>query len=979
MRQLGVDTNTGASTLEADRTTLTWTDLRERAARQQQAFLRELRGWPDKANVFIPEAYVPRKDAENSLDKFLHSPDQETALIVIGETGAGKTNLLCRWADKLTADGQVVFFYDCRGSLTVEIERRVVQDLGLENSNELSDAVVAQIRALSGNDRRFVLLFDGLEGFDVGTEIGTADLLKAIDVLVERMAASPVRVVLSCATPTWRQLERLDATYLFWHHYYPAAIDGPGLELERFTNDELKAAYSLYQDYFNLKTPHLPAGLQDQLTLPLLLRILADTYKGGAVPVRAYLPHNIYQRYYERSVPLPADQLFVENLVQEMRQQGRSTLEVKGLARNPAFRGDVWSKGRGETPYDRLQESGLLTESSDPTGDRYVQFTNQAVGAYILAHSLQGQADAKGDLVAALAGEVGNFALAWDAARMLLGLRRDRATFVALADSTDVELRELVVQSLRDLYAYDAPLALSIMKQLLMQDAEEAERTGLKAAYAISGGSDAQELFLWAVTDGPNRLRAATGTVLYFIWLKDPAFTYGLLRDLIKRIKNWPPLTAKPQWVIEFIIELPFMIYMNHPDQAGVQQALAEFYHDLALALAPTDQPSGAAAASVFSAAAGRVLITPILDTFLFKTQATEHQLFSLPPSDPLRAQLKNLIPQLLDPAVDLVPALNQLAPLLNSEILVFNLAAAHTIPIHAFRQFTALHGPLEKLYNQLEPRGRFWLLFSFSILFDKDDVLEWMPLLTHFTRRIIEEHPEVFYDDSVGLLTDLDVLLLPLGLAYGKHNREVASDSTLYQDRGMPYFEELIQAGLEQVAQGNLQAISRCLDGLRAVGFYYPRTVLQLLEQTLFDDFHDAVGRARPALPKSPDQTVQDALLPLLAAMRTLHFDQVDSFVSRMQLGDIYARRVAAQGEVDLLHRYVLWIGVYNEIVYRSIFFPFLRRRLSSEVLVALAEEPSEQALIDRYTRNLQLMFLEVNNDISRWFLPAEAAPPPA
>ena len=1012
----------GAGTPESDSTTtLTWETLRARAVQQQQAFLRELKGWPKKPDVFIPElrpikdlqrpiggwpkkpdvfmpdAYVRRKEAEDILHAFLHSADQETGLIVIGETGVGKTNLLCQWTDDLIADGQVVFFYDCCDSLTLEIERRIAQDLGLGDSNELSDALIAQISTLAGDGRYFVLLFDGLEGFDVGTEIGTANLLKAIDALVERVAANRVRVVLSCATPTWRQLERLDATHLFWHHYYPAEVDGPGLTLERFTPAERDAAYELYRTPFKLKTPHLPPGLQDQLTLPLLLRIVADTYQGQAVPVRADLPHMIYQRYYERSVPLPADQMFVESLVLEMRRQGRSTLAVKDLARNAAFKGDIWSKGRSETPYDRLLESGLLTESSDSNSDKSVQFSNPAVGAYILAHNLQRQVDAKGELVALLAGEAQGFALAWDAARMLLALRSDAATFVALACSTDVELRELVVESLHDLYAYNsAPLALSIMKQLLMQEAEEAQRTGLKAAYAISqlrvqdgaaaqqagspaaasGGSDAQALFLWAITDGSASLRAATGTVLYFIWLKDPAFTYGLLRDLIAQIKHWSPLTAKPQWAIDFIIELPFLIYMNHPDQAAVRAALSEFYHDLALALAPTAQPSVAAATSVFSAMVGRILITPILDTFLFRTQATEHKLFGIPPSDPRRGQLKSLITKLLDPVEDLAAALDQLAPLLNSEILVFNLAAAQTIPIHALRQFAALQGPLETFFNQLEPRGRFWLLFSFSILLDADELLGWIPLLETFTRCIIKDDPEVFYADSLGLLTDLDVLLLPLGLAYGKQNREVAGDSTLYQDLGMPYFEELIVEGLAQVQQGNLQPISRCLDGLRAVGFYYPKTVLQLLERTL-PDFRDAARVAEPSLPHSAEQTVQDALLTLLAAMRTLHFDQVDSFVSRTGLGPSYARRVAAQGEVNLLHRYVLWIGVYNEIVYRNIFFPFLRQRLSGEVLAALAEEPSEQALIERYTRNLQQMFIDVNNDLSQWFRPAEAAPP--
>ena len=885
---------------------LTWTALQKQGAQQNSRFLDELEGTATRHEAFIPAVYTRRTSAEATLAAFLTSTD--TALILTGDSGVGKTNLLCRWARDLTAGGHTVFFYDCGGSFSIEIEREMAQDLGLDNALHVSP-LLKHISAIAPTGKQLVLLFDAVDQFQDDQSGGPAELLKNIDALVGRLPVGAVRVVASCTTAAWQQFNRIGATNLTWRRYYPSSADQPVLRLEPFSHAELETAYTAYQQFFQLQTSwqQLSVTLHDSLTLPLLLRLLAETYEGrAALPGEGGLALTIYKRYYEDRTKRPKNQLFAAALVAAMRQQRRSALDVTDLSTDPRL-GPAVLDDSDTSAYHELLENGVLSEMHGDllTGD-LVRFTYTDVGAYVLALSLARNADVTAT-VTTLLGEAQTFPLAWDAARILLLLRKDMTSFATLAASADIEQRELAVESLVEWYANDTEAALPAIKTLLALDSEEARRTALKAAYTIGAG--ARDLFLWAAREGSPTLREATSSTLYLLWHNDPTFVADLLRNMTAQIGFLDLLQPKTEGLVEFIIQLSVVILINHIDQPAVIQQISDLYYDLATARLHLDNPVVEAATTVFSQALSGAVIAPLLKAILLEELQTTENLFQLTPAQ--RAPLKTVVVPLVDPAVDLSAALPQLVPLFESDILFFNAVAAQLIPIHAYRQFAALAEPLAALYDQLGVKGRFWLLYSFTLLL-ADTPAEWIPLLETFTHRLLTEHPEVFYDDSFGLLTTFDVLLLPLGLAYGK------------RDQGMPYFEALIRRNLAR--EDSSYALGRALAGLRAVGFYYPDAVFQTLRAAI-SDFQAPVLRA--------------ALLPLLAAMRTLHFDDVDTFMRQVGLDEPYARQVAARADVSLLRRYILWIGAYNEVVYRCINYPTLRQRLSVELLAQLARHP--------------------------------------
>src|SRR5207244_1742118 len=68
-----------------------WENLLERC----KSSLSRLQGTPERPGSYLPQLYIHREDAESSLNDFYDS--NSPALIIVGDAGIGKTNLLGRW------------------------------------------------------------------------------------------------------------------------------------------------------------------------------------------------------------------------------------------------------------------------------------------------------------------------------------------------------------------------------------------------------------------------------------------------------------------------------------------------------------------------------------------------------------------------------------------------------------------------------------------------------------------------------------------------------------------------------------------------------------------------------------------------------------------------------------------------------------------------------------------------------------------
>jgi hypothetical protein len=870
--------------------------------------------------------------AKVQLKAFLDS--NASALIVVGDSGVGKTNLLCQWALDLQAAGHGVFFYDCGGSIGPNIGREIASDLSLGDSDELSSALNRIGELASCGARQFILIFDDVNEFRGGDQAGPGEGLKHIDTLVGRLRDRNVRVVLSCSTPAWRQLERLGVTDLFWHRYFRSTGDESLLHLDLFTSQEFEAAYERYREFFQLQTPlsRLPAALHERLRNALLLRMLAEAYQGRNEPIaHEALTLGIFRRYYEERVRRRRDKLFLDDLAAEMLRQRQSMLLVDDLARHERLSLEILSEDP-HASYYRLLDVGVLTETSgDLLQGDLVRFTFPRVGAFALAHHLWHQSGADSEIVSMLVCQAQEFPLAWDTARALLLLRKDPAAFADLAQSTNVELRELVVESLVELHCDEPAIAIDLIEQLLQMDSEEARRTGLKATYYIGPG--ARDIFLWAAIKGSPALRRAAKDTLYLIWRTDPDFTYGLLNELVARIG----LGALPDLrnILEFIIDLSVTIYINHCEREDIVRQTTDLWYEVLKNRLRMDLLN----TGILGPAFERLVFQAVASAFskrITEVMPDEH-FFNLPAED--KTCFKRVIP-LVDPEVDLHSAAGDLAALLRSDMVIFNVLAILVLAIHAYHDFETTKPLLQSLFEDLGTHGRQWELFGFAVLLP-DTPPAWVELLEEFTRRLIEEHPEVFYGEELDFLAQFDTVLMPLGLAYGKCGPS------------MPYFEALIGDGLRD---GNQRQVERCLAGLGPVGFYYPEATFHTL---------------RVAIPNFGDTDLQASLVRPLATMRTLHLDAVDIFLRQVGAEKAFQRSVSIATNVELVRRYIYTLGMYNNAVHQALFYPKMRRQILIGGLNALADAHSPQDFIANYTPVPIRMAREAGYRLSEWTLP--------
>lgn len=942
----------------------TWVDVLSRSRNQVRRLLSEVTGRTEDTGVFLPAAYVHRVEMQKLLDDFMHS--NTPALIIVGESGAGKSNLLMQWALDLLEAEHGVFIYDAGRSLRLEIGKEIVEDLSLADISELLEAGKLIGELAQQADKQFVLIFDALNEFHDVNNAGPADLLNRIDAMITRLPNPNLRVVISCSAATWRGLERRGETRLYWSHYFhptgeEAAADNRVAKLGNFTPEEFQQAFAKYKQLFKLQIDFetLSPELRERLHSPLLLRLVAETYRNRAEPiVQDIFTFGIFHRFYEERVRRPQDKLFISELATMMFQSQQIALPVNDLLRHPVLGPSILAEST-DSSYHRLLDQGILMES---TGSMYrsdtVQFAYMLLGAYALARHLLTSTRVDTAAYASLVKQAEHFAPAWDVAVALVIMQDQYEQVLELAQAQDVELRELVVTYLITLYREEPDKAISMIERLLQAEAPEAQRVALKAAYII--GPRTRHIFIQAVVKGSLELRQvaknmlylvwrtsavsmspALRSTLYLVWQHDPDFIYKLLQELLDQI-SLRSLGNLVQ-VLEFVLDLSITIYINHCEQKDVIQHTVDLYYKLAIDHLHLNWLNtgilGPAFEKLLFEAVAAAFSKPILNTILFSEVVPASRFFKLPLSE--RACLIR-IADALEPQADLEAVRYDLKQMLQSDVLFFRVAAGLALAVHACRDFTTTKALIMQLFEEVNSEGKFWLLFSFSVLMTETPA-EWLTFLEGLTRRLVEEHSGVFYAEGNAPFEDFDIVFVPLGLAYGKH--------------GMPmtYFEQLLRDSLKTK---NWRHVKRILHALGPVGFYYPNELFTTLAATMSSTI---------------EPELQEALIHPLATIRTLHFDTVDQFLNQISADDAFRRRVIAAANVDLVRAYIQWLGFYNNAVHFSLFYPKMRRNFSMGGLKLLATVNSPKKFIAEYTATAIRMFREAEFRLDRWTLSEE------
>ncbi|HEU4887069.1 MAG TPA: TIR domain-containing protein [Thermoanaerobaculia bacterium] len=893
---------------------------------------------------FDEKLYVARESADEQFARFRESATP--ALLVIGNSGTGKSSLLYRWTLDLLGDGNAVLLYDCGALAEPDVEEEIARDFGIPREQLLDELGPAAAQA----GKKVWFVFDSIGDYR-GAESAPV-LLRSINKLVERVHAEQVRVIASCNSGMWGRFEFRPGSRWF------RSGDDAFLRLDKFTESERNEAYRRYREAFHLHSPieQLDPVVQEQLRDPILLRMAAEAYHDEPEPIRrGGLGVRVFHKFLEDRLTTPATEALVDDLAGAMRQEKKSALSLADLKKYPEIRAQIVDENP-RSAYAALLNCGVLQQLHDPRSGTVVRFSHTRIASYAVAKSLLATAASILDTTRGVVADASQFPLAWQTAKTLLLLSRDEAAIAALASSHDAEERELASEALVELHADDAQAACNLLQKLLDQPSEEGRRTALKAAYSI--GPAVRDFFMRAAIDGGESLRESVRNTLYLIWRKEsPAgrravadtiyligehsrgFTYGFLKSMIDDFRITKVKKIRP--TLEFALDLIITIYINHCDEDEVIEQTATLMHTLTVEKLPMPLllkfERLDLLRKVVLRAFTRVFGSPILNFMMFGNPRSVQDFFRLPAER--RASLGR-IADAFDPAADIAAHHDELAAMLSADMPLFSGSAGLAIAVHAAHDFAATEPLVRQLWNESSPRGRLWLLISFSVLM-KATPPDWVALLEDLTRQYVEQHRDEFLGDGSRLPGGLDIVALPLGLAYSK-----AGSS-------MPLFDELLRDAL---AKNDTPLAARIISGLAAVGFYDPLALFGILD---------------PAFAHLGDERIADALVTTLAIVRTLHFDAVDRFLHEKNAPPPLRHRVDTTAGVALVHDYIRVLGYYNNAVHFTLRYPRMRGPLSTGALKLLAKTPSAPAFATDYTMSAIRMLRDSEFNLRKWTLP--------
>lgn len=218
-----------------------------------------------------------RAGAMDAVSQF-RSNTERPLLILVGESGLGKTSLLVRLHDASFAGSfPEVLLLSARSFTTTEVEREVAEALGYLSEN--SAAVVYQLSTwLRKKGLQLLVAVDGLNEF-ASLEDRCIDLVKRLVRLARWLQPhATIRIIATIRPRSWQDVySRLD-TYelrrLLWSN--SRFDDSVGVvRLQELRGAELKALYHSYAEHYAVETPfrHLRSHERQLLSDPYLLAL----------------------------------------------------------------------------------------------------------------------------------------------------------------------------------------------------------------------------------------------------------------------------------------------------------------------------------------------------------------------------------------------------------------------------------------------------------------------------------------------------------------------------------------------------------------------------------------------------------------------------------------------------------------------------------------------------------------------------------
>jgi hypothetical protein len=493
------------------------------------------------------ELYLEREFVEDHLQYFLQAA--ESGFLVVGNSGTGKTNLLCHMAERQMQQHpeKIVLLYNCadfhnRLDLTTIITNHLGVDLTFA---QLLAQLDEQLREVNSH---FLLLLDAFNEHDQPEE-----LLRTVnDDLILPFKYSWLKVVASCRSESWEQLRLMDipSPNLYYHP------DGElSARLTRFTEIELPEVYGLYQHSpkYNLQTDFQALSPQTQRLIedPLMLRLVAEGYAGRAVPPDVG-SRQVFERYVQEKIgserggeayrSYQQEKRIVDRLMSLMREARQDYLDVGSLGQDSQIGQWVLNRKKG-SPYMELLDKGVLMEfATEGTAtfsiftqrERKVKFTYDRLFEFLLAEQVLPAKPTQEELISLLQ-ESREYPSLWGAVKVgliMMAATGQEKSLLEMAQLDAPEVRGMVIEVLTTMGG-EKPSEVEVwLKRLLTSGNEAAKLVAILTGYNLS----MMGILGLALEDRNDTTRSTAAQYAYYLWERNNAEGERLIQGISEKM-----------------------------------------------------------------------------------------------------------------------------------------------------------------------------------------------------------------------------------------------------------------------------------------------------------------------------------------------------------------------------------------------------------------------------------------------------------
>lgn len=334
--------------------------------RQVDDELRSVKGTIADGKKYVPELHVPRAGVLKSLDAFYSDP--APGLILVGESGLGKTCELCSIVDSLIASGRPVLFFN-GVSLEGDILGAIAGEFAWTFNGSLAPVeVMKRIERFAGNTP-LTIAVDAIDEWRLDSKVNhLSSLLKAVQ-------HRKIKIVISCKSSALEQflVQRGNPTF--------TSSVVMRVDLPSFSTQEFFQALEKYQRAYQFSGAFEDVVLDQAKDNPFLLRVLFDVARSSSAKHLTFSSSEFFDAYYDRAVRKTSD-----------RQRAAQTLE--GVAKVLYARDTDWvfesdlrqelGLSVNETLMDELFEFGFLIRGRDSDSELAISFYFQQFRDYII-------------------------------------------------------------------------------------------------------------------------------------------------------------------------------------------------------------------------------------------------------------------------------------------------------------------------------------------------------------------------------------------------------------------------------------------------------------------------------------------------------------------------------------------------------------------------------------------------------------------